>query len=46
MTKAPGIGDHQRTLSLPELGRRLPFLILSQTQVVVLNKISYRLKRR
>jgi hypothetical protein len=43
MTKATAIGDHQRKLSLPELGHRLPFPILSRTQVVIADKTGDRL---
>jgi hypothetical protein len=39
ITKATRIRDHQGTLSLPELGRWLPFPILFRMQAVVPNPI-------
>jgi hypothetical protein len=43
MKNATGIGEHQGMLSLPELRHRLPFPLLSRTQVGVANKIGDRL---
>jgi hypothetical protein len=41
MRKFTIIGDHQRTLSRPELGHRLPFQRLSRMQVAVPKKIGH-----